>query len=109
MSENGVRSDRDLIGGRGEMKMLLRGVAMALALIVVLAGAGWLLLQRPDIPYATLEARYGYPDSRSMDLAGGVRVHYRDLGSRDAPAIVLVHGFAASTHAWDAWAKALSA
>src|SRR5437868_2163605 len=37
MSENGVRSDRDLIGGRGEMKMLLRGVAMALALIVVLA------------------------------------------------------------------------
>jgi pimeloyl-ACP methyl ester carboxylesterase len=91
------------------MRMLLRGLATALVLIVVLAGAGWLLLQRPDIPYATLAARYGYPDSQYMDLAGGVRVHYRDLGPRDAPTIVLVHGFAASTHAWDAWAKALSA
>jgi pimeloyl-ACP methyl ester carboxylesterase len=43
-----------------------------------------------------------------MDLPGGVRAHYRDLGPREAPAVVLVHGFSASTHAWDAWAKALS-
>lgn len=90
------------------MKMLLRGLATALLLIVVLATAGWLLLQRPDIPYATLEANYGYPDSRYMDLPGGVRAHYRDVGPRDAPAIVLVHGFAASTHAWDGWVKALA-
>jgi pimeloyl-ACP methyl ester carboxylesterase len=90
------------------MKTLLRGLGVALVLIVVLATAGWFLLQRPDIPYATLEARYGYGDSQYMDLPGGVRVHYRDLGPRDAPAIVLVHGFAASTHAWDGWTKALS-
>ncbi len=90
------------------MKTVLRGLATALLLIVVLAVAGWLLLQRPDIPYATLEARYGYADSQYMDLPGGVRAHYRDLGPRDAPAIVLVHGFAASTHAWDAWASELS-
>ena len=90
------------------MKTLARGLAAALVLIVVLATAGWFLLQRPDIPYATLEARYGYADSRYMDLSGGVRAHYRDLGPRDAPAIVLVHGFSASTHAWDAWAKTLS-
>lgn len=90
------------------MKTLLRGLATALVLIVVLATAGWLLLQRPDIPYATLEAKYGYGDSRYMDLPGGVRAHYRDVGPRDAPAIVLVHGFAASTHAWDGWVKALS-
>lgn len=90
------------------MKTLARGLLIALVLIAVLAGAGWLLLQRPDIPYATLEARYGYPDSRYVDLPGGVRAHYRDLGPRDAPAIVLVHGFSASTHAWDGWAKALS-
>lgn len=90
------------------MKMLLRGLATALALIVVMATAGWLLLQRPDIPYATLEAKYGYPDSRYMDLPGGVRAHYRDVGPRDAPVVVLAHGFAASTHAWDSWVKALS-
>lgn len=90
------------------MKTLLRGLATALGLILVLATLGWLLLQRPDIPYATLQARYGYPDSQFMDLPGGVRVHYRDVGPRDAPAIVLVHGFAASTHAWDGWVRALS-
>jgi len=90
------------------MKTLARGLATALLLIVVLATAGWLLMRRPDIPYATLEARYGYADSRYMDLPGGVRAHYRDVGPRDAPAIVLVHGFAASTHAWDGWVKALS-
>jgi pimeloyl-ACP methyl ester carboxylesterase len=90
------------------MKTLAKGLVIALGLIVVLATAGWFLLQRPDIPYAALEARYGYADSQYMDLPGGVRAHYRDLGPREAPAIVLVHGFSASTHAWDAWAKALS-
>jgi pimeloyl-ACP methyl ester carboxylesterase len=90
------------------MKTLLRGLGVALLLIVVLATAGWFLLQRPDIPYATLEQRYGYADSRYMDLPGGLRAHYRDLGPRGAPAIVLVHGFSASTHAWDAWARALA-
>jgi len=91
------------------MKTLARGLATALVLIVVLATVGWLLLQRPDIPYATLEARYGYADSQYVDLPGGVRAHYRDVGPREAPAIVLVHGFAASSHAWDGWVKALSA
>ncbi|KQV62171.1 MULTISPECIES: alpha/beta fold hydrolase [unclassified Caulobacter] len=90
------------------MKTLVRGLATALALIVVLAAIGWLLLQRPDIPYAALEARYGYADSQYVDLPGGVRAHYRDVGPREAPAIVLIHGFAASTHAWDEWVKALS-
>lgn len=90
------------------MKTLMRGLAAALALMVVLLAAGWVLLRRPDIPYATLEQRYGYADSQYMDLPGGVRAHYRDLGPRDGPALVLVHGFSASTHAWDSWAKALS-
>lgn len=90
------------------MKTLARGLLTALVLIAALAVVAWLLLQRPDIPYATLEARYGYPDSRYVDLPGGVRAHYRDLGPRDAPAIVLVHGFSASTHAWDGWAERLS-
>lgn len=90
------------------MKTLARGVAIALLLIVALATIAWFLLQRPDIPYAELEARYSYADSQYVDLPGGVRAHYRDLGPRDAPAIVLVHGFSASTHAWDGWAKSLS-
>ena len=90
------------------MSRLTRGLLIALGIAIVVAVGGWFLLQRPDIPYATLEQRYGHADSRYMDLPGGVRVHYRDVGPRDAPVIVLVHGFSASTDAWEGWIGPLS-
>lgn len=61
-----------------------------------------------DIPYETLEAKYAGPASQFMALPDGVRVHLRDEGPRDAPAVVLVHGFAASLHAWEPWSQRLS-
>ena len=62
-----------------------------------------------DIPYATLETRYASPASRYADLPGGLRVHYRDQGPRDAARIlVLIHGFSASLHAWEPWVERLS-
>lgn len=79
-----------------------------MALILVLASLGWLALQRGDIPHDSLEAKYGSPASRYMDLPGDLRVHYRDEGRRDGPTLVLVHGYAASLHAWEPWVRALS-
>lgn len=61
-----------------------------------------------DVPYPVLEQRYAAESSRYMDLAGGVRAHYRDEGPRGAPAIVLIHGFSASLHAWEPWVARLS-
>jgi pimeloyl-ACP methyl ester carboxylesterase len=90
------------------MSRLARGLLIGLGVVVVLLVGAWFLLQRPDIPYATLEQRYGHADSQYMDLPGGVRAHYRDLGPRDAPAIVLIHGFSSSTHAWNGWIAALA-
>lgn len=90
------------------MKTLFRGVLIALAVIIALLAVSWLVLQRKDIPYATLEAKYGNPASRYMDLPDGVRVHYRDEGRRDGPTLVLVHGFSASLHAWEPWVRSLS-
>jgi len=60
-----------------------------------------------DIPYPKLEAKYAGPASHYMDLPGGLRVHYRDQGPRNAPVIVLVHGFSASLHAWEPWVARL--
>lgn len=91
------------------MKTLLRGLLTAVVLIVVLAAVGWLALQRPDIPYDSLEAKYDSPASRYMDLGGGVRVHYRDEGRREGPTLVLVHGYSASLHAWEPWVRSLAA
>ena len=75
-------------------------------LLVLLAGA-WVLLQRPAIPFATLEARYANPASRYMDLPGGLHVHYRDQGNPKGPPIVMVHGFSASLHTWEPWVARL--
>ena len=61
-----------------------------------------------DIPYEELEARYGSETSRYMEMPDGVRVHYRDEGNPEAEiTLVMVHGFAASLHAWEPWVARL--
>lgn len=77
---------------------------MGLGMLAALLLAG--CAQR-DIPYAQLEAKYASPASRYADLPGGVRMHYRDQGDRAKPAVVMVHGFAASLHAWEPWVARL--
>lgn len=76
-------------------------------LVVCLLASGLTACLAGDIPYAKLEAKYASPASRYMDLPGDLRVHYRDQGPRDAPVVVLVHGFAASLHAWEPWVARL--
>ncbi len=74
--------------------------------LIVLAVAAALTLgacARRDIPWPTLDAKYASPASRYADLPGGLRVHYRDEGNPAGPPVVLVHGFAASLHAWEPW------
>lgn len=72
------------------------------AVLGIAALALW--LYAPDQPRAALEARYA-GDYRSVD---GLRLRLRDSGPRDAPAVILLHGFGASLETWDAWAEALS-
>lgn len=77
-------------------------------LIVVLGLGGWLYLRAPDIPAATLEARYGRPNSHYVELAGGIRLHYLESGAPGAPTVLLVHGFGDNSFSWDGWTKLLS-
>jgi pimeloyl-ACP methyl ester carboxylesterase len=81
--------------------------ALARLLAVAVAAMALSGCLASDIPYPTLEARYASPASRYMDLPGALRVHYRDEGPRDAPAVVLAHGFSASLHAWEPWVARL--
>mgnify|MGYP000847801441 CR=1 FL=1 len=78
----------------------------AVALLAA-AGIGGFWAWTPDIPRATLEARYAAPqDFLTVD---GMRLHVRDSGPKDAPAVVLLHGFGGSLHSWEAWAQGLQA
>jgi len=89
------------------MKSVLRLAGWAVAIVVLLAGIGFLTMSRADIPYATLQAQYGDAADRYLDLPDGVHVHYRDQGNPTGEPIVLVHGFAASLYDWQDWVTRL--
>ncbi len=62
-----------------------------------------------EMPYGALTRQYGLPSSQTFEPSPGVRVHYTDEGNREGRTLILVHGFAASVHAWRPWAERLSA
>jgi pimeloyl-ACP methyl ester carboxylesterase len=85
----------------------MRVLAILLGVLVVVLAAAWLKLRGPDIPYATLEAKYADGDSHFLDLPGGVHLHYRELGHPELPVLVLLHGFGDSFTTWDGWVRDL--
>ncbi len=85
------------------MKWLWRGLLALLAVLVV----AFLIFRTPDTDAAEMRAKYGGPPSQFVDIGGGVTVHLRDEGPKDAPAIVLLHGSNADLHTWEPWAAAL--
>ncbi|MBI1251388.1 MAG: alpha/beta fold hydrolase [Alphaproteobacteria bacterium] len=78
-----------------------------IAIVLVVIGLGYLALRRGDIPYETLEAKYANAHSEFVDLPSGVRMHFRDEGDGAAPPVLMIHGYSASLHTWDAWSAAL--
>jgi pimeloyl-ACP methyl ester carboxylesterase len=87
----------------------LKWIGIIIGIIVVLLAAVWLKLRGPDIPYATLEAKYANGASRFIDLPGGLHVHYQDDGDPNLPALVLLHGFGDSYTSWEGWVEQLKA
>ncbi|WP_201445685.1 alpha/beta fold hydrolase [Belnapia sp. F-4-1] len=78
-------------------------IAVMLGVLLV-GGAIW--LYNPDRPRAALERRWAPPPSQFVEAAG-MRLHIRDIGPRDGPTVLLVHGFASSLHTWETWAPLL--
>ena len=72
-----------------------------LALFVVVAAA-W--LWTPDLKRADLEARYARGPEDFIEVAG-LRLHAQDTGPRDAPVVILLHGFGGSLQTWDGWTR----
>ncbi len=78
-------------------------VVLCVVTIALLAWGLW----TPDRDRGQLEAKY-LAGPGDMKQVGAWRLHVRDTGPRDAPAIVMIHGFGASLQTWDAWAQGLS-
>lgn len=73
--------------------------------LLVLLGAFW--LWTPDRDLRSLESRYLASPGDLVEL-DGLRLHLRDTGPKEAPAVIMVHGFGGSLHSWEPWAQALS-
>lgn len=85
------------------MKLASLGVIAIVAALAVAAAALW----TPDRSRASLEAKYLRSPHDLIDVAG-VRLHVRDDGPRDAPALIMIHGFGSSLQTWEPWARALA-
>jgi pimeloyl-ACP methyl ester carboxylesterase len=86
--------------------MKLKTISLTTATMATLALLFW--LWTPDKARTELEANY-LARTGDMMQVGPWRLHVRDSGPRDAPSVLMLHGFGASLHTWDAWAQALSA
>lgn len=86
-----------------------RRLGWVIACIAVSLAIAWLVLRVPDIPIATLRAKYASPASQFVNVMPGLTVHLRDEGNRNGPAIVLLHGSNASLHTWEPWVARLGA
>ena len=84
--------------------MKILALAGGVALLALLALALW--LWTPDRDRAKLEATY-LRAAGDLRQVGPWRLHLRDTGPRDAPAILFIHGFGSSLHTWEEWASAL--
>ncbi len=85
----------------------MRGFLTGLVVVLVLlAGAFW-YFSDPDIPRATLEAKYATPPSEFIMLPDGARAHVRDQGNKSGPVLALIHGSNASLFTWEPWVARL--
>ncbi len=77
-----------------------------LASVVLSAGALY-GLWAPDIELSEIRARYGVSAQDVVEV-DGLHIHYKDTGPKDAPVVLLLHGFGSSLQTWDVWAVALA-
>ena len=86
----------------------MRSLKWALGVVLIAVFGLVTLYWTPDTDKASMRAKYGSRASQYIDLGGGLTVHLRDEGPRDAPVIVLLHGSNSSLQTWDSWTSALT-
>ncbi|MEY4442844.1 MAG: hypothetical protein RL442_1844, partial [Pseudomonadota bacterium] len=72
----------------------------------IVAVAALVGLWTPDWDRAGLEKKYESPDTQ-FAVIQGQRVHFQDSGPKEAPVLLMLHGFGSSLQTWDAWADSL--
>lgn len=85
------------------MMWVLASLGGLIVLTAVLVYAFW----TPDLDEASLATRYLRAPEDRVEV-DGVRLHVRDQGPQDAPAVILLHGLGSSLHTWEPWSESLA-
>jgi len=81
--------------------MNMKKTIRILLLLLVLLGAAFLIFRTPDTDRTEMIAKYGNEASRFLDDGHGGKIHYRDEGNKDGPAILLIHGSNSMLQTWE--------
>ncbi len=90
------------------IKKFVLWAGVSLLVLVVLLAAVIVVNLAPDLPAAEVDQRYMSGASQFVVLDTNARIHFRDEGDPDGPALVLVHGYSDSLHTWEEWVRILS-
>lgn len=82
--------------------MVIFFVFLALLLIVAFA-----IFYRSDLTREDLADPYLNDESQFFTLSNGAEMHYRDEGTSEKQALVLIHGGFGSLHNWEGWIEPL--
>ena len=86
---------------------MVKRILLGLVVLIALASLLFVVLSEADLSVDELKSKYANEKSQYIDVQG-MSVHYRIEGNWSAPALVLIHGTAASLHTWDAWVDYLA-
>jgi pimeloyl-ACP methyl ester carboxylesterase len=78
---------------------VLKGLLVVLLVIVLILAIGPFLIPVPPLEGTSDPLDLADPDSQFVDI-NGLIVHYKRMGQGE-PAIILLHGFGASTFSWE--------
>ena len=83
---------------RGSKRSALRILAIILGVLVIVAVVGPLLVPVPPLENTYPPKALADPDSRFIEVEG-IEIHYKQQGAGGS-ALILLHGFGASTFSW---------
>ncbi|ATW04450.1 alpha/beta hydrolase [Sphingorhabdus sp. YGSMI21] len=79
------------------MKKMIR----IILLLLVVLGAAFFIFRTPDTDRTEMIAKYGNEASRFVEDGQGAKIHYRDEGNKDGPALLLIHGSNSLLQTWE--------
>lgn len=70
-------------------------------ILLVLLGVAFVIFRTPDTDRAEMIAKYSNEASRFVEDGHGAKIHYRDEGNKDGPALLLIHGSNSLLQTWE--------